>query len=538
MPRFTIDGKEITVEPGTTILEAAKAHGIRIPYFCWHPKLAIDGSCRMCQVEVEKIPKLQIACNTPVSDGMVVRTTNDRVEDAQRAVMELLLINHPLDCPICDQAGECKLQNYCFDFGVPHSRYEEEKRQLRKRVEIGPRVMLDEERCILCRRCVRFCREISKTGELTVEGRGDVSVISTFPGQPLDNRYSICTCDICPVGALTSNDFRFKVRVWFLKDTPSVCTGCANGCNINISAYKDRIYRYLPRRNDAVNDTWMCDDGRLSYRRLQADDRILRARAVEPRVPDARPGSSANEELAREVPLDMAVGIAAERLRNARDAQGAHALAAIASAHVTNEDLFLFLEFTREVLGLERTGMIVPTWEPDGFLIQEEKAPNAAGARAMGIGGAEEARDILARAERGEVKALLVLGADLLLAGDREKVLSALRKIETIVCLDTHESDLSRLAHVVLPAQSFAEKDGTFTNAKGRVQRIRPALRPAGEALPEWEILSRVSARMGNPFPHSSPRELLKALAGAHPAFARVTLESVGTQGAPLSPEK
>lgn len=538
MPRFTIDGKEITVEPGTTILEAAKAHGIRIPYFCWHPKLAIDGSCRMCQVEVEKIPKLQIACNTPVSDGMVVRTTNDRVEDAQRAVMELLLINHPLDCPICDQAGECKLQNYCFDFGVPHSRYEEEKRQLRKRVEIGPRVMLDEERCILCRRCVRFCREISKTGELTVEGRGDVSVISTFPGQPLDNRYSICTCDICPVGALTSNDFRFKVRVWFLKDTPSVCTGCANGCNINISAYKDRIYRYLPRRNDAVNDTWMCDDGRLSYRRLQADDRILRARAVEPRVPYARPGPSANEEPAREVPLDMAVGIAAERLRNARDAQGAHALAAIASAHVTNEDLFLFLEFTREVLGLERTGMIVPTWEPDGFLIQEEKAPNAAGARAMGIGGAEEARDILARAERGEVKALLVLGADLLLAGDREKVLSALRKIETIVCLDTHESDLSRLAHVVLPAQSFAEKDGTFTNAKGRVQRIRPALRPAGEALPEWEILSRVSARMGNPFPHSSPRELLKALAGAHPAFARVTLESVGTQGAPLSPEK
>ena len=173
MPKFTIDGKEISVEPGTTILQAAKAHGIQIPYFCWHPKLSIDGSCRMCQVEVEKMPKLQIACNTPVLDGMVVRTQTSKVEDARRAVMELLLINHPLDCPICDQAGECKLQNYCFDYGVPHSRYIEPKRQLQKRVDIGPRVLLDEERCILCRRCVRFCREVSKTGELTVHNRGD-----------------------------------------------------------------------------------------------------------------------------------------------------------------------------------------------------------------------------------------------------------------------------------------------------------------------------------------------------------------------------
>jgi NADH-quinone oxidoreductase subunit G len=530
MPKFTIDGKEITAEPGATILEVAKAHGIQIPYFCWHPKLQIDGSCRMCQVEVEKIPKLQIACNTPVMEGMVVHTQTERVKEARRAVMELLLINHPLDCPICDQAGECKLQNYCFDHGVPHSRYQEPKRQLRKRVDIGARVLLDEERCILCRRCVRFCREIPKTGELTVLGRADASVITTFPGQSLDNRYSICTCDICPVGALTSKDFRFKVRVWFLRDVPSVCTGCANGCNINISVYKDRIYRYLPRRNDHVNDTWMCDDGRLSYARVQAADRI---RA--PRVRDAAPAGGAPGEESPEIPWDLAVETAARRLTEIREIHGERALGAIASAHATNEDLFLFQKFVRETLGAETPGMVVPAWEPDGFLIQAEKAANAAGARAVGIGGEEEARAILARCQRGEVRALVILGSDLLLADRPEKVLAALARVETIVCLDSHESELTRAAHVVLPVQTFAEKEGTLTNVKGRVQRIRPAIRPVGEALPEWEALSRIAACMGQPFPYRSADELLKELAGEIPAFGRVTPESVGAQGVPLT---
>jgi NADH-quinone oxidoreductase subunit G len=525
MPKFTIDGKEITAEPGATILEVAKAHGIQIPYFCWHPKLKIDGSCRMCQVEIEKMPKLQIACNTPVMEGMVVHTQTDRVKAARRAVMELLLINHPLDCPICDQAGECKLQNFCYDYGVPHSRYEEPKRQLRKRVDIGPRVMLDQERCILCRRCVRFCREIPKTGELTVQGRGDASVITTFPGQSLDNRYSICTCDICPVGALTSRDFRFKVRVWFLRDVPSVCPGCANGCNISISTHKDRIYRYLPRQNDAVNDTWMCDDGRLSYRRVQAPDRI---RA--PRVRDAAP-----EEGAGEIPWDLAVETAARRLKEIREIHGDGALGAIASAHATNEDLFLFQKFVRETLGAGTPGMVVPSWEPDGFLIQAEQAANAAGARALGIGGEEEARAILGRCQRGEVRALVILGSDLLLADRPEKVLASLARVELIVCLATHESDLTRTAHVVLPVQTFAEKDGTFTNVKGRVQRIRPAIRPVGEALPEWEAISRLAACMGQPFPYRSAGELLKELAGEIPAFRGVTPESVGTQGVPLT---
>ena len=523
MPKFTIDGKEIDAEAGVTILQAAKAHGIEIPYFCWHPKLSIDGSCRMCQVEVEKMPKLQIACNTPVAEGMVVHTHSERVQRARQTVMELLLINHPLDCPICDQAGECKLQDYCFDHGVPHSRYQEPKRRLEKRVEIGPRVLLDEERCILCRRCVRFCREIPKTGELVVKNRADHSVITTLPGQKLDNRYSLCTVDICPVGALTSKDFRFKVRVWFLRDTPSICTGCANGCNINMETYKDRIYRTLPRRNDAVNDSWMCDDGRFLYHRVQSSDRIRH-----PRLRDA-------VGTLQDTPWDLAIETAARHLQEVRDVQGAAALAVMASPHATNEDLFVLQKFAREVLGVEAPGLVVPTWEPDGLLIQEEKAPNAAGARAMGIGGLKEARSILARCVRGEVRAMVILGSDLLLADEQSRVLDALSRVATIVVVDTHESDLSRIAHFVLPAQSFAEKDGTWTNGKGRIQRIRPAIRPVGESRPEWEIISLLAARMGQPFPYRSPAEILKELSNEVPAFRGLSQERVGNQGVPLS---
>jgi NADH-quinone oxidoreductase subunit G len=542
MPKITIDGKEITVEPGTTVLQAAKAHGIEIPYFCWHPKLSIDGSCRMCQVEVEKIPKLQIACNTPAVDGMIVHTGTERIQRARAAVMELLLINHPLDCPICDEAGECKLQDLTFSYGVPHSRYEEPKRQLQKRVEIGPRVLLDEERCILCRRCVRFCREIPKTGELVVEGRADFSVITTFPGRRLDNRYSINTVDICPVGALTSRDFRFKVRVWFLKDTPSVCAGCANGCNMNIAEYKDRIYRFVPRRNDAVNDTWMCDDGRLSYKRIQAPDRIRL-----PRLRADLPGDPAVVQV--DAPWDLAIQTAARRLEDARGAAESARFGAVASAHATNEDLFVFRKFCRELLGVDRPAMVVPLWEPDDLLIKPERAANGAGARALGVGGAEEARDLLARCGRGEVDALVVLGSDLLRVDDPgapldpaegapagcDRVLAALARVGTLIAIDSHESAISAIAHVVLPAQSFAEKDGTLTNWKGRVQRIRPAIRPVGEARAEWEIVSLLAARMGHAFPYRSAAEILKEIGNEVAAFQGVTRESVGSSGIALT---
>jgi NADH-quinone oxidoreductase subunit G len=239
MPKITVDGSVIEVPEGRALLQTLDdvgllMNGIDIPHYCWHPKLSVDGSCRLCQVEVEGIPKLQIACDTPIKEGMVVRTDTERVKVARAGVMELLLVNHPLDCPICDQAGECKLQDYAYEYGVLESRTREPRRALKKNVDLGPQIVFDQERCILCRRCRRFCNEIPKTGELVVMNRGDRSVIETLPGKPLDNPYSMNVADICPVGALTTKDFRFKIRVWFLEDVPGVCTGCAAGCNIHL----------------------------------------------------------------------------------------------------------------------------------------------------------------------------------------------------------------------------------------------------------------------------------------------------------------
>ena len=247
MPTITIDGVQYEAGEGRTILQALDdlgllMNGVDVPHYCWHPKLSIDGSCRLCQVEVEGMPKLQIACDTRVSDGMVVHTTTDRVKSAREGVMELLLVNHPLDCPICDQAGECKLQDYAYEYGALQARTVEPRRALKKKVDLGPTIVFDQERCILCRRCTRFCSEIPETGELGIFARGDHSVIETFPGMELDNPYSMNVADICPVGALTTKDFRFKIRVWFLEDVPGICTGCSNGCNIFLHHLHSKKY--------------------------------------------------------------------------------------------------------------------------------------------------------------------------------------------------------------------------------------------------------------------------------------------------------
>ncbi|MFI5315754.1 MAG: 2Fe-2S iron-sulfur cluster-binding protein, partial [Myxococcota bacterium] len=361
MAVITIDGREFEVADGRTILQAIDdlgllMNGVEIPHYCWHPKLSIDGSCRLCQVEIEGMPKLQIACNTPVAEGMKVITTSERVAKARRGVMELLLINHPLDCPICDQAGECKLQDYAFDYGVAGARTREPRRPAKKSVDLGPTIVFDQERCILCRRCVRFCREVPKTGELGVFNRGDESLLETFPGTPLDNAYSMNVADLCPVGALTTRDFRFKIRVWFTDDVDSVCNQCSRGCNISASRSNNKIYRFVPRRNDAVNDTWMCDHGRMSYK-LNAQGRLTHARA------DGKP-VSAVEAAAR----------AGELVRAARAAGGR--IVGVASPLAANEELVAFRDFLAEI-GAGTARFAVPRGEADEILIEAEKAPNA-----------------------------------------------------------------------------------------------------------------------------------------------------------------
>jgi len=487
MPHITIDGTPYEVAEGRTILQALDdlgllMNGVDVPHYCWHPHLSIDGSCRLCQVEVEGVPKLQIACNTPVKDGMVISTANQRVKEAREGVMELLLVNHPLDCPICDQAGECKLQDYAFDYGVPHARTREPRRALKKAVDLGPTIVFDQERCILCRRCTRFCREVPGTGELGIFNRGDHSVVETFPGVDLDNDYSMNVADLCPVGALTTRDFRFKIRVWFLEDVPGVCTGCANGCNVWIGTANNKVYRYVPRRNDEVNATWMCDEGRMTYKAIGAPDRLDRAMV------------RGELGVLEGADYDAAVEAAAARLRRLVDAKGPGVIGAVASGHGTNEDLAGFARLL-DALGVEARGLATVQGRSDDLLIKAEKAANGAGARAAGFGDAQAVWD---RLRGGGLDAMIVMGHDLLDAQHLGGV-EDLARLDTLVVLDTHHSALERVAHVVLPGRHAAEKTGTLTNHAGIVQRVVPVVEPRGDARAGAWAFRRLSRALGLP---------------------------------------
>jgi NADH-quinone oxidoreductase subunit G len=507
MVRIVIDGEEYEVAEGRTILQAIDdlgllMNGIDIPHYCWHPKLSIDGSCRLCQVEIEGLPKLQIACNTPVRDGMVVRTQVERVEEARRGVMELLLLNHPLDCPICDQAGECKLQDYAFDYGVAASRTDMPRRPAKKAQRLGPHIVFDQERCILCRRCVRFCREISKTGELGVLQRGEQSLLELFPGTELDNAYSMNTADVCPVGALTTEDMRFRIRVWFLDDVRSVCNQCARGCNVYAGRSNNKVYRYVPRRNDAVNDTWMCDFGRLSYKTL------MEGRLAQPRA--------AGED----VGYDRALEVAAQALRSAHDT-GAR-IVGVASPFAANEDLFTL---SRLLCALEAPPAYfsVPRGPGDDLLLREERCPNAEGARALGM------TELADGEGAGSAALAIVLG--------HTTSAAALAGASRILWIDTHEvQELLARAHVVLPARTHAEYDGSFTNGDRRVQAFQAFLEPRFEAWAPGDVLSQVARAAGLGFEKVyDPRAVSRELCASVPAFAGTELDALGPQGRTLS---
>lgn len=524
MIRFTVDGREFDAEEGQTILQALDAagvlmDGVDVPHYCWHPKLSIDGSCRLCQVEVEGFSKLQIACDTPVTDRMVVHTTSDRVSAAREGVMELLLLNHPLDCAICDQAGECKLQDYAFAYGVARSRTREPKRAAKKRVDLGPTIVFDQERCILCRRCVRFCREVPGTGELSVFARGDRSMIDVFPGAELDNPYSMNVADLCPVGALTTRDFRFKARVWNLEDVPSVCSGCSNGCNLYMGVASNRIYRHVPRRNDAVNDTWLCDAGRLSYAEVGAAHRLDQALAR-----DA-------EGMLVARPYREVIDAAAARLRRVVDVKGPGVVAGVASARGTNEDLFTFKRML-DALGTEGAYVALRRGESDELLVKEEKAPNAAGARALGFAEAEQ---VVERIRGGAVDALVVVGSELLDPGLLGSV-DALADLDTLIVIDTHKSDLELVAHAMLPERHAAEQRGTFTNHSGRVQAIAPGVEPSWEAYEAGAVLAHLASALGLASFEGGydPVGVSKSMARSVAAFEGIDLSTVGEQGIAL----
>jgi NADH-quinone oxidoreductase subunit G len=525
MPKLTINGKEIEVPAGTNLIEAARLAGFDVPHYCYHPALSIAGQCRLCMVDIEKAPRPTIACNTPAAEGMVVHTETERVKETRRSMMEFHLINHPLDCPVCDQAGECFLQIYYMKHGLYDPRMTDEKVHKPKAVPLGPHVMLDAERCILCSRCVRFCDEITGTGELGIFNRGDRSEIGLFPGHDLSNKYSGNVVDICPVGALTDRDFRFKVRVWYLDTATSICPGCARGCNIDVHVNRRRphhddgrrVARLKPRFNADVNRWWLCDDGRYGFGFVDDPDRV---------------GAPLRREdgAAVDVSWDEAIAAVAAALGRVRPDE----IGILASPRMSNEDLFA-LKTLVGALGLTRVAFAVPPGMPgdeDKLLIRADKNPNTRGAELIGLGG--DARALLADARGGRLRCLWIFHHDLFAsAWPAAEVGAALDRLDTLIWSGTNAGPTSERAQLVLPSAAWVERDGTFTNFEGRVQRFRTAVAPLGAARPDWAVLADLLGVLGRGEAGATRAEQwFRRLAEAVPAFAGLSYRSIGDTGA------
>lgn len=537
MPKIVIDGTEIEVEKGTTVIQAAERLDIEIPRYCYHPGLSIVGVCRICLVEIERLPKLQVACYTPVADGMVVHTNNARVLEARQAVLEFLLVNHPLDCPVCDQAGECWLQNFYMQHGLYDSKMVENKVKKHKALPIGPNVMLDSERCILCSRCVRFCDEVSKSHELGIFNRGDHAELLPCPGRELNNNYSGNTIDICPVGALTDRDFRFRTRVWYLSETQSVCPGCSTGCNIYVHhndhrKYKAggiRISRLKPRYNPEVNQWWMCDEGRYGFTDVDAPSRILTPKKKAKKSWQALTWGDAVDEIA-------------SKLHDLINKFGAGKIGVILSPQMTNEDLFAAKRFFKDILHVKYLDFEIPSLakgSEDDFLIKADKNPNSQGAKNLSLsaqenGGRTVAQMLNAAAEK-QLKALYICHHDLKRGFSSEKVESALSNLDLIIFQGTNENRTSRWANYCLPSAAFVEKDGTFTNFANRVQRIHQAVEPLGESKPDWMIFRNLSKKFGKAMPFFEPQDVFAAIGEHEPAFKRISYETIQGQGISLN---
>jgi NADH-quinone oxidoreductase subunit G len=471
---LTIDGRSITMPKGANVLEAARKLGIAISAFCYHPGLSIAAVCRQCLVKVEKSPKLVPSCQAICQEGMVVSTVDAEAVDARRQMLEFTLVNHPIDCPICDKAGECTLQSLYFDHDHQLSRADVPKVRKPKVVDIGEHIVLDAERCILCTRCIRVCDEVAGSHQLDMAFRNDHQELQTAPGERLDNPYSLNTVDVCPVGALTAKDFRFAMRAWQLMMTPSVCAGCATGCNVEIHHREGRAYRLVPRYNAAVNKHWMCDDGRFSYKTLHKN------RLAAPLV-DGLPES-----------WERALKIASAVVWSARS-RDTRSFGVVLSPHASNEANYILFRLARDFWRAGR--LYVAGADPvparaDGILRDADVTPNRTGVRAiLGDAVAGDTAALAADLLAGRLEALVVLGHEAALAEDALAALGAV----ALVALATSEGGLVAHANVALPVGAWAEEDATFTNRQGHVQRLRAAFAPVGRALPAWEVLVRLA---------------------------------------------
>ena len=466
MPKIKLNGKEVEVPAGSTIIQAFKASGTEICHYCWHPGLSVAGVCRLCMVQIEGMPKLQIACNTEVKEGMVINNTSEMVKETVRWGLDFHLINHPLDCPICDQAGECGLQDQYMQFGKYDPEMAAPKVKKHKVVDLGPTVMLDSERCILCARCVRFTEEVSKTNELGIFNRGDRSEIGTVQGRPLDNGYSLNTVDICPVGALTSKDFRFRQRVWYLKEADGICPGCSTGCNVKVHYNEDGVWRVKPRENKEVNGYWMCDAGRDTYKFVNTKARLLSGKV-------GKRGSW------QEVPVADAARSAGLKLREASP----DSVALVLTGQYTNEEYKAICEFFTGQLKSQN----IFHWqnnpekvnEFDGLLFRGDRNPNTKGLQAaMGAVGAkgrwEELQSGLASRK---IKTVLVAGPENQATfPDIQEKVTLLSQAENLIWLTAGHNealDQSGAETWQIPLKTYLEKAGSFTNHQGKVQAFK-----------------------------------------------------------------
>jgi NADH-quinone oxidoreductase subunit G len=502
--KLTIDGREVEVPKGTSVLEAAKLLGNEISHFCYHPGLSIAASCRQCLVEIAGQGKLQPSCQITATDGMKVSTNNERVLTARKQMLEFTLVNHPVDCPICDKAGECLLQRHYFGWDAQDSRLDMDKVHKPKKVDLGPTIVLDAERCILCSRCIRVCDEVAGVHQLEFKQRGDHAELTCAPGEQLDNPYSINTVDVCPVGALTSKDFRFAMRAWELYTTPSICNGCSTGCNVEIHHNAGRIYRLFPRPNPDVNKHWMCDEGRTTYKAVH-EGRLASATI------DGLPAS-----------VDKAVAAAAAKLQAVLD-EDRGSVGVVFSATHTNEDNWVLGRLAQEYLGLTRAYVAAKAPVPeraDKILRDADVNPNAKGARAIAgaffPSGQGDLVALAADIESGKLKGLIVLGDATLPASTVE----AAARLRALVIVGTHQGGLEGKAHAALPAAAWPEAHGTITNRDGRTQRMRQAFEPAGQAQPAWSLIARLARKLGATLEYQYPRAVFVEMQAKVLAFA------------------
>ncbi|HEY3235678.1 MAG TPA: 2Fe-2S iron-sulfur cluster-binding protein [Polyangiaceae bacterium] len=514
MPTFKLDDRDIPFEPGDTVIRAAHRAGIDVPHYCWHPGLSVAANCRMCLVEllpppgrpalmldvlnwdsekqdyvVTKKPKLVPACQQQLSDGMQVKSqSSPHVAQARAAVQEMLLLNHPVDCPICDQAGECRLQDYWLEHQGTEKRMRDEPIHKPKAVVFGPTIVYDAERCILCTRCIRVCDELAKDSVLSIRERSNLGEIVVSPGRQLDHPYTLMTEYVCPVGALTAIDFRFKARVWFLRSARTVCVGCATGCN-SFTDYDPRyqkVYRYRPRENLEVNRYWMCDEGMLDYRRIH-ENRVLQARVD---------GEVTTRKAALEKAASLLKGAEPERL------------AVVLSAQHSNEDNFALVALGRELKVNQFFLSARPNGAGDQILRHVDKNPNIAGVSAILSRAPGRFADLVKALTERKFTHVLALGSAV---GEAEQA-SVLRSTKNLVVFATHLGPLVEHAAVVLPASSWAEGDGTFVNAKGKAQLSAKAISPQGDSRPAWELIAVLGRALGRATPWTKLGELRAAI--------------------------